>query len=146
MILQLLMGYISCIGFGFIFNNKIKSTFIGSIAGALGWGTYLVIESLGHDAPFCTFMAALIIGFLCENFAKTYKDATVVFLMPAILPLVPGAGVYFTMRYLIDNEINLALNKGINTIACAAAIAIGILFASSIYRALRKLFKFWSVT
>ena len=42
------------------------------------------------------------------------------------LPLVPGAGIYYTAYYFIQNENALALAKGISTFKIAVALAIGI--------------------
>ena len=41
-------------------------------------------------------------------------------------PLVPGAGIYYTAYYFIQNENALALAKGISTFKIAVALAIGI--------------------
>mgnify|MGYP003299261770 CR=1 FL=1 len=66
--------------------------------------------------------------------------------LPAILPLVPGAGVYFTMKGLLDGNSAAALTKAIETIGCASAIAIGALFASSIVAVAVKIRKSLSQT
>ncbi len=133
-VLQFIMAYISCVGFGFIFNGKRKSNFIGSIAGGFGWLTYLISQEHGFNIIISSLFGAILLSIFCELFARIYKDAVVVFLIPAILPLVPGAGLYYTMRYLINGTYTLALSKGIETIGSAVAIAIGILFVSSIAR------------
>lgn len=48
------------------------------------------------------------------------------FLLTGIFPLVPGAGIYYTAYYFIQNENALALAKGISTFKIAVALAIGI--------------------
>ena len=46
--------------------------------------------------------------------------------LTGIFPLVPGAGIYYTAYYFIQNENALALAKGISTFKIAVALAIGI--------------------
>ena len=46
--------------------------------------------------------------------------------LTGIFPLVPGAGIYYTAYYFIQNENTLALAKGISTFKIAVALAIGI--------------------
>ena len=139
MIKQFILGYISCVGFGMIFNNKIKSTLIGSVAGAFGWLAYILINDLSDNTVFATFVGALTLGVICEIFARKFKDAAVVFLVPAILPLVPGGGLYLTLRYLLNYDLSLALSKGLDTLGCATAIAIGLLFTTAISKLITKI-------
>ena len=54
------------------------------------------------------------------------KSPVTVFLLTGIFPLVPGAGIYYTAYYFIQNENTLALAKGISTFKIAVALAIGI--------------------
>lgn len=127
---QFIMGFGSCIGFGYIFNGKPKTTFIGSVAGGFGWLGYLISVECGFNVMISSLIGSIILSLLCEGFARMFKDAVVVFLIPAILPLVPGAGLYLTMRYLINGTYDIAISKGVETLGCAVAIAIGILIAS----------------
>ena len=59
-------------------NNRLKSTLIGSIAGSFGWVTYLICVQFGNGLVTSTFVGAFVIGLLCEQFARRFKDATVV--------------------------------------------------------------------
>ena len=49
-----------------------------------------------------------------------------VFLITGIFPLVPGAGIYYTGYHLFMSDNSLALDKGLETIKIAVAIALGI--------------------
>ena len=49
-----------------------------------------------------------------------------VFLISGIIPLVPGAGVYWTAYYLIMNNTSEALTRGFTAIRVAVAIVLGI--------------------
>ena len=59
-------------------------------------------------------------------FAITQKTPVTVFLLTGIFPLVPGAGIYYTAYYFIQNKNAMALANGISTFKIAVALASGI--------------------
>lgn len=141
MIVEFLLGFVSCLGFGYIFNCPTKAILKGCVAGGFGWVTYKMIFQLGYGPIIATFIGALVISIICEIYARVYKDAVTVFALPAILPLVPGAGLYYTMLYFIQNHYDLALAKGVETLGNAVAIAIALLIVSSITRFVFKVIR-----
>ena len=48
------------------------------------------------------------------------------------VPLVPGAGIYYTAYYFIQGNNALALSNGISTFKVAVALAVGISLVLSI--------------
>ena len=48
------------------------------------------------------------------------------------VPLVPGAGIYYTAYYFIQGNNALALSNGISTFKVAVALAIGITLVLSV--------------
>ena len=73
-----------------------------------------------------SLLAVIPLTILTRVFAITQKTPVTVFLLTGIFPLVPGAGIYYTAYYFIQNENALALAKGISTFKIAVALAIGI--------------------
>ena len=73
-----------------------------------------------------SLLAVIPLTLLTRVFAITLKLPVTVFLLSGIFPLVPGAGIYYTAYYFIQNENALALAKGISTFKIAVALAIGI--------------------
>lgn len=45
---------------------------------------------------------------------------------------MPGAGVYYTMYYLVSNELTLAAIKGLESLKIAFGIVLGIVFIVTI--------------
>ena len=87
-----------------------------ALVGAVGWLWYELL----------TLLAVIPLTILTRVFAITQKTPVTVFLLTGIFPLVPGAGIYYTAYYFIQNENTLALAKGISTFKIAVALAIGI--------------------
>ena len=51
---------------------------------------------------------------------------------PGIFPLVPGAGIYYTAYYFLRDDRTLFLNKGVETLKIALALALGIALVCSL--------------
>ena len=67
--------------------------------------------------------------------AKRLRKTTVTtFLISALFPLVPGAGMYYTMLEIVNNELDVALETGVTTLSTAALMALGILFVTTLSR------------
>ena len=109
-----------------------KSLFFCGLVGAVGWFVYELAVMLGADSAAASLLAVIPLTILTRVFAITLKMPVTVFLLSGIFPLVPGAGIYYTAYYFIQNENALALAKGISTFKIAVALAIGISLVSCI--------------
>ena len=49
-----------------------------------------------------------------------------IFLISGIFPLVPGAGVYWTVYYMVTDQLYLAVQTGYTAVNVAVAIVLGI--------------------
>lgn len=137
MIVQWIAGYISCVGFGILFNCPKKSLAYASLSGSFGWLAYIyTARVLNLGTVVGSLVGSLVLSFFCELLARVKKNAITVFTIPAILPLVPGASLYRSLSYLVTGDTTLAFNYLIITLECALAIGIGIILMSSIYKVL----------
>ena len=85
-----------------------------------------------------TFFASIVVGILGELFARHFKKPATVYIIPGIVPLVPGAGMYYTMLALVEKDFSLAANRGTETFFLAAAISIGIITSTSLSRSINR--------
>ncbi|HEY4543053.1 MAG TPA: threonine/serine exporter family protein [Tissierellaceae bacterium] len=129
-IFQLILGFFATLGFSILFNVPKKSIFPSGLVGAIGWMVSYIFTIYFDQKVFGTFIASFVIGMLGEIFAIKLKKPATVFIIPGITPLVPGAGTYYTMLYLIQKDYQTAIRSGAETLFVAAAIAIGVIFAS----------------
>jgi uncharacterized membrane protein YjjB (DUF3815 family) len=141
MILNCLYAFLSSIGFGVLFNIRGKNLIISSIGGALGWFTYLLSGKLQPSGIFSLFLAAMVVSIFSEIMARVYKTPVTLFLLCGIIPLVPGGGMYFATLEAVKGNLDISLSKGIQTLFSAGAIAIGIVFVSSISTIFKKIKK-----
>ena len=122
--------------FTVLFNIRGWKKLLAATGGALGWGVYLaVMESTGSDI-LALFCASLAIGLYAEVCATATKNPATAFTVCAIIPLVPGSGMYYTMLESIGGDVQGALSTGLKTLLVAGAIAAGIAFSSSLRKIL----------
>lgn len=141
MILNSFYAFLSSLGFGILFNIRGKNLIIASIGGGLGWFAYLLISNLQPSISFSLFIASMVVSIYSEIMARIYKNPVTIFVICAIIPLVPGGGMYYATLEAVKGNFDVALSKTFVTLFSAGAIAIGIIFVSSISSILKKIKK-----
>lgn len=131
-IIACLCSFWACVGFTFVFNIHGLGKIICGLGGALGWLVYL----LGGKTIPAAFAAAVVIGVFSEVMARVRRCPASGYLLVALLPLVPGGGVYYAMSYCMAGYKDLFLTTLLNTFGMAAALAVGAMMASSLFRTL----------
>lgn len=135
-ILPCLWAFLACVAFGLVYNIQGIGILICGFGGALAWLSYQGAVALGTNNILAAFLAAVVIAVFSEVMARLRRCPVTGYLQVALLPLVPGAGVYHAMRYCVAGETNLFLATLLNTIGVAAALSVGAMLASSVVRAL----------
>ena len=138
MIFSSFYAFLSSLGFGGLFNIRGKNLIIAAIGGGLSWFTYLLTGKLQSSTVFSLFLASMVGSIYSEIMARIQKNPVTIFIICAIIPLVPGGGMYYTTLEAVKGNFDAALSKGVMTLFSAGAIAIGIVFVSSISTILKK--------
>ncbi|MCQ2511103.1 MAG: threonine/serine exporter family protein [Lachnospiraceae bacterium] len=114
--------------FGYCFLVHLRKCYIpaAAIGGLLVWAVYL----LGMDSNLGVFWSALFAalcgGIYGDVMARVYKTPSTIFFIPAIIPLVPGSNLYYTLFYTVYKDIAMARENAFKTIMFSLAIAVGI--------------------
>lgn len=135
---QFLISFFATVGFAFLFKLSKEAIFSAGIVGAVGWCVYFSSSLIFHSVISASFLGALTVGILGEIFARIEKKPATLFIIPGIIPLVPGGGLYYTMLYLIEKDFSKAATKGVESFFIAAAIAIGIIISSTMSKSIRR--------
>lgn len=134
MIWAFLFAFCSTMGFGILFHVPRKHIVTAGLAGALGWLTYTYFTDSGSSSILACFAGSCVVALISELFSRAFKDAATIFIIPGILPLVPGAGMYYTMLAILEGNIEKTASVGTETIMMAGAIAVALLVVSSIIK------------
>ena len=133
---QLLICMIGCMGFAVVFNIHGPGFLLCALGGTLTWAVYLIVIQLGAGDIMANFLAALTASLYAEIMARIRKYPAISYLVVSVFPLLPGAGIYYTMNHLVQGRMNQFSQTGMHTIAVAGAIAVGILVVSTCFRIL----------
>lgn len=137
LILQFIFAFLGTLGFTLIFNVPLRHIPVASIVGGLGWVAYQIAMALGASIPLACFWGACTVGLTSDISARMVKEAATIFVIPGVLPLVPGAGTYYTMLAVVEGDLQEAASTGVQTLAMAGAIALGLLVMGSIFQLFR---------
>lgn len=138
LIYQFLLSLGATIGFSIYFNAPILSIIPTGILGGLSWSLYYLFFNYLDQKIIGAFFAAFLVGTLGEILAIVFKKPATVFITPGIVPLVPGAGMYYTMLYLVEENFDMAISKGVETFFIAASISIGIIASTIFSRSIKS--------
>lgn len=131
---EVLIALISTFGFGIIFNIRGKNLIFASIGGGLAWLIYKIVLANEGSVIEAMFISSIIFSAYSEVGARILKTPVTTFVICALIPLVPGSGMYYTMYATVQGDIDKALELGLNTLAQAGTLAIGVILVSTITR------------
>jgi uncharacterized membrane protein YjjB (DUF3815 family) len=128
----------AALGFAVLFNVPQRALIIIWLFGAAGGLTKLILMQFNISIVLSTFAGASIIGILSVYAAHNKHAPPLVFSIPSVIPMVPGAFVYRMMLGLMDladtslstETYNSTLAEttanGLNTIFILMALAVGV--------------------
>lgn len=131
---QIITAFMGSLGFSILFNIKGKKIGYAALGGMLAWVIYLLGGLWLSGEMMQYFVSAIIVTFYSEICARIEKTPATTFLTAAIIPLVPGRALYYTMSYAINGKFVEFADYGSYTVSIAVAIAAGIMVASSLFR------------
>ena len=133
-----LYSFLATIAFAVLFQAPKRTLIISGVIGAIGWVVFVYLRQyLEYNSFHANFLATVALALISELSARMFKQPATVFLIPGIIPLVPGLGMYQGMKQIIeksyDNGVNTLLTAGTDS----AAIALGIMVIASIFRVIK---------
>lgn len=141
LLIQFIFAFIATCGLSIIFRVPVRKIAICGIVGALGWVVYQISVGYGLSGVIACFLGSCAVALLSDISSKIIKEAATVFIIPGIMCLVPGAGMYRAMLCLLHNDMSGFAAEGTQTVFAAGAIAVGLLVMGSFLKIVRTLVK-----
>ncbi|MDD3307135.1 MAG: threonine/serine exporter family protein [Acetobacterium sp.] len=133
-----LYAFGASLAFAIVFNIPRDKLLLAALGGMLGQLVYVVFQLLITNDVILYLLATIVISLYAEMMARLTKSPTTIYLAVALIPLVPGGGIYYTMLFFINGEIDPGISTGIHTLLISGALAIGIIMVSSSVNLVRK--------
>jgi uncharacterized membrane protein YjjB (DUF3815 family) len=125
--------------FGILFNVPGKKLIWCAINGALGFATLSILTYYGVSGYISIFFASAIMAIFAEVTARIQKIPTPLFLVAALIPIVPGGRIFQFVLYLLQGARDDATSMGISALIETGGIAIGVIFISSLIKLTPKI-------
>ncbi len=133
-LIQDIACFVGAFGFAIFFNVHGPGGLLCCLGAVLSWSMYLITVYFTNNVIWGNFAGGIAASVYAEIMARKRKYPAISYLVISIFPLIPGAGVYYTMTYAVQGNMDQFANKGMQTAAIAGAIALGILLVSSAFR------------
>lgn len=138
-LMQFTWAFLAILGFSIRVNLKGIKLLFTALSGGLCWAFYLIGLHYTQSMLFSVFVAIILVCTYCEIVAPRLKTPVSVFVTCAIIPLVPGRGLFESMQYYLAGN-NLQASKSIlQTLLIAGTISIAIATVSSVTNLVNRL-------
>lgn len=140
LLVQCGVSFIAVLAFAILFHAPRREWAPCGLTGMVGWVVYWLAVQGGVSVVAASLYGALALALLSRVLAVVRRCPVTVFLTGGIFPLVPGAGIYYTVYAFITGDNAGALFKGVETLKIAGAIALGIVLVLALPRGVFRVF------
>lgn len=126
MVSQVIFACISAGAFAALFHISPRHLPLAALGGLLSWAAYLLLGNLVPDLFYRILLVSILTAAYAEIVARVRKAPATLFLLPALIPLVPGSYVYYMMLSLVMSHPQDAREYLLLTTKWAIGLAAGI--------------------
>ena len=140
LLVQCGVSFIAVLAFAILFHAPQREWAPCGLTGMVGWVVYWLAVQGGVSVVAASLYGTLALALLSRVLAVVRRCPVTVFLTGGIFPLVPGAGIYYTVYAFITGDNAGALFKGVETLKIAGAIALGIVLVLALPKGVFRVF------
>ena len=137
-IIAVISAVVGTVGFSFMLRLRKHRLPIIAVSTALCYSVYLLGLYLSLEDFISNFLASVFAAFASEFLARKIKAPVPVFLIPTILPLVPGSNLYYTIEAVFKSDFDTALTHFAALGRTIGAILLGIITVNTIMKFIRN--------
>lgn len=147
MISKFIFGGITSLGFALMFNTPRRALWTVFLLGALGYLIkFLLVTELDINLTLSIFAASSFVGISGMYFAHRAHTPPIIFMIPAVINMIPGLLSYEFMMGMIDwisggngqkpsvDAIIQTFSYGISTVFILFALAFGVAFPVVVFK------------
>uniref|UniRef100_UPI001554017E threonine/serine ThrE exporter family protein n=1 Tax=Adlercreutzia sp. ZJ473 TaxID=2722822 RepID=UPI001554017E len=137
-IIQLVVSLPASAGFALLFNLRGPLVVPASVGGVLSWGIYLACGQVIEGIFFPCLIASAFSAVYAELLARHYRAPGALFFIIAVIPLVPGRGLFYTMNAAVRADWAAFSDFALLTLQFALGIAVGISVVWAVREVMRR--------
>lgn len=144
---KLIFGGITSLGFALMFNTPKRALWTVFILGAFGYLIkFILFKELDMNLTLSIFVASAFVGISGMYFAHRAHTPPIIFMIPAVINMIPGLISYEFMMGMIDwisagknqkpavEEVIQTFSYGITTVFILFALAFGVAFPVVVFK------------
>ena len=140
LLVQCAVSFAAVMAFAILFHAPRREWVPCGLTGMVGWVVYWLAVQGGISVVAASFCGTLGLALLSRVLAVVRRCPVTVFLTGGIFPLVPGAGIYYTVYAFIPGDNAAAVFKGVETLKIAGVIALGIVLVLALPKGVFRVF------
>ena len=127
---QFLICFAAALCFSLLLNQPRRSIVFSAIIGALAYVLFFVLGK----GVMAYFVSSFFVGVACEGLARWKKTTATQLITCSLIPLIPGLGLYWTVRYLTEDQFSQGMKTGLDAVLGICAIALAITFSTLLFK------------
>ncbi|HJE15573.1 MAG TPA: threonine/serine exporter family protein [Lapidilactobacillus dextrinicus] len=139
LVVQTTFSYFGTIAFAIMINIPRRALNACGLCGMAGWLTFWLLYQVGSGRMVANVMGSLILGVMGLYFARKKKMPAILFNIPGIVPLVPGATAYQAVYEMVLGSVNKAIIYSVRVLLVAGGIAVGFMLTSLLSEIMTKI-------
>lgn len=132
---QFIIAFFATLGFAMFFSCPKRILPMACFVSGIIWVIYKYLVLQTNNVILAGFTASFLLGITSEICARKYKTPAILFILPGLVPMIPGAGTYYSMYYLIYAEYKTFQNVASETFYILIALALGVVASAAFSRA-----------
>lgn len=136
-LMKLISSFVGTFGFAIFMHAPKRAWIPASAIGGVAYTVYWVLLQFDLYEPSVIFIAALVGSILGQYCARRMRMIATIFVLLAMIPLVPGLGLYRCMHYLAQEMYGAGADAGVRAMVDIVMIALGLAVGNFIFRVMR---------
>ena len=132
-------GLIGSVGFALLFGVAKKHFAFALISSVISCLAFEIVLFFTNAMFLASFVSAGLAAAYSEFMAHRIKTPATVMIIIGIIPLVPGARLYYTMLGIVRDDMAMFSSNGESALLIAAGIAVGIIAITAISRSVNAM-------
>ncbi len=133
----LVAGILGSIGFALVFGVGKKHFIAAIISSVISCLAFEIVYLLCDSLFTASFVGAGLSAAYSDIMSQKAKTPATLFIIIGIIPLVPGAKLYYTMLGIVRDDVALFSQNGEAALLIAAGIAVGIITVTAVSKPIK---------
>ncbi len=130
-LVQITMAFFGTLGFGIAFNSRGRKLWLAALGGGLGWALFLLLGLFFESEPLRYFIVSVAVSAYAEVLARICKTPASTFCILALIPLIPGGGLYYSADFALSGDAVRFAEKAVATLELTVALSLGIVLVAA---------------